>query len=79
MNNYYKNKVKWCLICAQGWVEIKKEAKSNKLILCCSECESTWQHPDDVHYVERASSSDELLVEPNDDELELWEKYIIEN
>lgn len=45
MNNNYKNKVKWCVICDQGWVEILKEAKLNKLILCCSECESTWEHP----------------------------------
>lgn len=76
--NYYKNKVKWCVFCDQGWVEILKEAKSNKLILCCSECESTWEHPNYVHNAEKASSKDELLIVPDDDEIIHWERYIIE-
>jgi hypothetical protein len=79
MNNYFKYKVKWCVICNQGWVEILKEVKNNKLILCCSECESIWENPNDVNNAEKASSTNELLVEPDDDEVRQWEKYIVEN
>ncbi|HWL23701.1 MAG TPA: hypothetical protein VNR38_08120 [Ureibacillus sp.] len=79
VNNYYKNKVKWCVICGQGWVEIKKEAVSKKIILCCSECESVWENPKDVNYPDKATSTDELLIEPNDNEIGNWAEFIIEN
>ena len=79
VNNYYKNKVKWCVICNQGWLEIQKEAVSNKLILCCSECESVWENPNDIKNPDKATSTDELLIEPNDNEIGHWAEYIIEN
>ncbi|MFF2754430.1 hypothetical protein ACFVR1_11880 [Psychrobacillus sp. NPDC058041] len=79
INNYYKNKVRWCVICNQGWVEIQKEAVSNKLILCCCECESVWENLNDVNNPDKATSTDELLIEPNDNEIGHWAKYIIEN
>lgn len=41
----YENKVKWCPICNQGWVEIVKDISTETLFCCCSECESEWNTP----------------------------------
>jgi hypothetical protein len=46
--NYYKNKVAWCPICNQGWVEIYKDKIIGELLVLCNECESMWKHPDEV-------------------------------
>ena len=52
------NKVKWCPICNQGWVEIVKEIETNKLFCYCWECESEW---DDPARIEK-NTSDNLLI-----------------
>ena len=44
----YQYKVSWCYVCNQGWIEIVKEEKTNKLFFFCSECESEWENIDDV-------------------------------
>lgn len=43
-----ENKVKWCPVCEQGWVKIVKEINTDKLYLCCSECEAEWSDPDKI-------------------------------
>ncbi|UPM54803.1 hypothetical protein [Gottfriedia acidiceleris] len=47
--NYYKNKVAWCPICDQGWVEIVKDVVTNDLFVYCNECESEWNQPSEVN------------------------------
>ena len=40
--------IAWCPLCDQGWVKIVKEISSNKLHLCCSECETQWLNPSEI-------------------------------
>ncbi|PGM54189.1 hypothetical protein [Bacillus sp. AFS053548] len=81
---YYKNKVDWCPICDQGWVEILKDKKLKSLFVCCDECESRWEHPNMIKNKNLATSifdTDIEIEEPSDEEIITigWEKYIINN
>lgn len=44
----YINKVGWCPVCAQGWVQIVKDVTTQDLFVCCSECETEWKSPNDI-------------------------------
>lgn len=44
----YDNKVAWCPICNQGWVEIVKEIDTGIFFCCCNECESEWDDPENI-------------------------------
>jgi len=39
------HQVAWYPFCDQGWVNMVKEISSNKLYLCCAECETQWIKP----------------------------------
>lgn len=79
-NNYYKNKVKWCPICDQGWVQIFKEKSTKKLVLVCDECFSEWENPE---FIARTNSlpskSNDIILDPTDEEIENkgWATYVI--
>lgn len=74
------NKVKWCPICNQGWVEIVKDVKTGQLFCCCSECESEW---DDASNIERKSANSPekygKIYDPEEEEIvkKGWDKYIL--
>lgn len=76
----YKNKVKWCPVCNQGWVEIVKNNETGEPLLCCDECYTIWNNPEQI---ERNNASglalDILTVEPTEMNIEKWgwEKYIL--
>jgi transcription elongation factor Elf1 len=79
---WYKNKVAWCPICNQGWVEIFKDKITNLLFVCCDECEALWEHPDFIKEVDLATSTFDFeyeIVEPSEEEINIrgWDKYII--
>ena len=80
MNNYYKNKVSWCPICEQGWVQIVKEKVSGQLFVWCDECDSEWYSPNDVKQKEMATRDTFMEIEdPTDSEIAAkgWETFII--
>ncbi len=82
--NYYKNKVAWCPICSQGWVQIFKDKETNEFFVCCDECESRWEHPTEVKYTNKATTifdTDIQIQDPTEDEIRVkgWERYIVEN
>jgi hypothetical protein len=76
---YYKNKVAWCPICNQGWVEIYKDKNTKDLIVCCDECESMWEHPNDIRNVDLAIGTEIEIIHPTEDEIvkEGWDKFIL--
>lgn len=78
---FYKNKVAWCPICDQGWVEIYKDKNTKNLFVCCDECESRWEHPNDIGDVIATSIFDtEIEIEePTDDDIRSigWNRYIL--
>lgn len=79
-NNYYKNKVKWCPVCDQGWVQIFKGKNTQNLVLLCDECFSEWSLPDTILSSNTISTcSNDLIIDPLDEEInELgWSKYIL--
>lgn len=78
----YKNKVAWCPICNQGWVEIVKDVETNELLLMCDECENEWDQPSEVKsFNARTEINDSRVTSPTDEEIQRvnWEKYIIKN
>ena len=78
--NEYEYKIAWCKICNQGWLEIVKEKATNRLFICCSECESEWDSPSDVNSTERSTQRKYGMIEiPDyDDILSIgWEKHIL--
>lgn len=80
--NDYKNKVSWCPMCNQGWVQIVKEIESSNLYLCCSECETEWAKPDDITDTSCLPfESFGKYISPTQDELKLvsWDQYIIKD
>ena len=76
----YENKVKWCPICNQGWVEIVKDIESEKLFCCCTECETEWKTPYNIDKKTCNSKNEFGLIEdPDFEEIEAigWDKYIL--
>jgi len=75
-------KIKWCPLCDQGWVKIVKEINTNKLYLCCNECESEWN---DVTNISEKTclpfNSYGKYKDPNFEEIQInkWDKYILPN
>ena len=43
--NFY---IAWCPFCNQGWIEIVKDPGNGKLLLLCTECDTTWDKPGDI-------------------------------
>ena len=75
----YEFKIGWCGICNQGWLEIVKDQQTQKLFICCSECESEWESPEDV--IDRTLSTQRkygMIELPVYNEIKEsgWEKYI---
>lgn len=76
----YENKVKWCPICNQGWVEIVKDTCTATLFCCCSECETEWNNPFDIE--EKTCNLENkfgMIEDPDYSEIEEigWDKYIL--
>ncbi len=81
-NNYFKNKIKWCPICDQGWVQIFKEKLSSKIVILCDECFSEWENPQAINRENsKASNSNDLIIDPTDEEIKKngWDEFIIDN
>jgi len=79
--NTYKYKVAWCKLCNQGWLEIVKERTTNRLFVCCSECESEWDSPEHIINTDASTQNKYGMIEIPDYEEILkigWEKYIVE-
>lgn len=38
-------KITWCPLCDQGWVEIVKDKQTSQLYAYCTECEAEWNDP----------------------------------
>jgi formate dehydrogenase maturation protein FdhE len=77
---WYKNKVAWCPICSQGWVEIVKDVETKELYVMCDECENEWNHPEKVEVSKaKTETNDNRVMKPTDEEIRSanWEKYII--
>lgn len=77
----YTYKVAWCKICNQGWLEVVKEKTTKRLFICCAECESEWDTPENVNNLEISTQNKYGMVEvPDYDDIVLrgWDKYIIE-
>ena len=47
-NEDYATKIGWCGFCNQGWLEIMKTTKTNKLIIACSECSTIYDSPEEA-------------------------------
>lgn len=75
----YENKVKWCPVCNQGWVEVVKDKISGELFLCCNECETEWTNPDAIANGTGTQGKFGMVEIP--DEFEIgsrgWKKYIV--
>ncbi len=79
--NDYKNKVAWCEVCDQGWVEVVKELKMGKLFLCCSECETEWI---DFKSLKNGGGFQDVFgkcIEASSSEIKEkgWDKFLIKN
>ena len=78
----YDNKVAWCPICNQGWVEIVKDIRTGTLFCCCDECETEWANPFNIEESDCLSrGSFGQVVDPDDDEIKEigWDTYILRN
>ncbi|MGE7978342.1 hypothetical protein [Psychrobacillus sp. NPDC093200] len=77
----YENKVAWCPICSQGWIEIVKDTITDELFVLCSECENEWDSPLEITVSNaREEVSENLVSEPTKEEIIQikWDKYILE-
>jgi len=75
----YEYKVAWCQICSQGWLEIVKDKTTKRLFICCSECESEWDSPEDISNREVSTQNKYGMIEsPDYDDIVTigWEKYL---
>ena len=75
-----KNKVKWCPLCDQRWVQIVKEIETQKLYLCCKECETEWIDPNNIEENTcLAFNSFGKYTLPDEKEIEeiKWCKYLV--
>ena len=71
-------KIGWCRICNQGWLEIVKDKETQKLFICCTECESEWDSPEITNDVKLSTHNKYGMIEmPTYDEIKVygWEKY----
>lgn len=41
-------KIGICKICNQGFLEVVRDVQSNKIFICCDECEAEWDDPYDA-------------------------------
>ena len=78
----YDNKVAWCSVCDQGWVQIRKDRKTKELFVVCDECESRWEHPNETikKYIATSIFDTDIEIEiPTEQEVRFkkWDKYII--
>ena len=78
----HDNKVAWCSVCDQGWVQIYKDKRTKELFAVCDECESRWEHPTHAEkkYIATSIFDTDIEIEiptPNDIYLKGWDKYII--
>ena len=82
MKGLYTNKVAWCYICNQGWIEIVKDLKTGKLFCCCSECENEWDNPECINE-KNANTTKKYgrTSDVSDEEIDSigWRKYILKD
>ncbi len=79
MTNFGTFKIMWCNVCNQGWVEIVKDNDTNKLFVCCLECETEWDCPKDaLEYVSGTHNKYGQVSEPIYEEIvnSGWQNYI---
>lgn len=79
LDNSIIYKVSWCPVCDQGWVEIVKDKNSGQLFVCCNECETEWEKPEDIHDTKLGTIGKHgMIVKPLLEEIESikWDKYI---
>ncbi|MGE7978349.1 hypothetical protein [Psychrobacillus sp. NPDC093200] len=77
---FYENKVAWCPICSQGWLEIVKDTITDELFILCSECENEWDNPVEITIsTAREEVSENIVSEPTLEEISQinWNKYIL--
>lgn len=74
----YDFKVKWCPICNQGWVQIVKEKETGNLFLCCEECESEWNNPEQILGEKATRDVYGYIEDPTMDEVKekKWDSYL---
>jgi len=75
----YNNKVKWCPVCNQGWIEIVKETETGSLYLCCTECETEWANPSDIQVENGTQAHYSSCADPTSEEIEAmnWDRFIM--
>lgn len=73
--------VGWCPFCNQGWIDIVKEADSNKLFLLCMECDTLWEKPEDIEIarplVDYHFSGVSIELELKEIEVRGWTDFLI--
>jgi hypothetical protein len=77
----YSYIIKWCPNCFQGWIEIVKIKGTEKLLLCCSECETLWKEPECIQS-NNGFQNMELQVEvPTEADIEIrgWKSFILKD
>ncbi len=73
------NRVKWCPVCNQGWVQFVRDRSKQQIYLCCDECESEWVDPGEI----RRDNGTQGLFEGSEDvdieDLEQvgWHAYLL--
>jgi formate dehydrogenase maturation protein FdhE len=77
--NAYDNKVKWCPVCDQGWVEIVKDSSKQQLYLYCNECETEWINPKEIRKDNGTQDSFQTCEKVTPDEIEKkgWNKFLM--
>lgn len=75
----YINCVKECPVCSQGWVQILRKKDSEELLLCCSECEVSWNDPNEVDWGNGKLMFGEDLVFATSEEIikKGWDKFLL--
>lgn len=78
MDNQFEYKVIWCPVCNQGWVEIVKDKETQKLFLCCSECETEWLDPSNIKNDNGTQDNFGQAVNPSIDEIKnkKWDLFM---
>lgn len=75
----FLNKVKWCPVCNQGWVQLVKN-NNDKIYLCCSECETEWEAPEKIEINNGTQGKFGDSIDMSMEEVVNigWDKYLLE-
>jgi hypothetical protein len=73
VNEPYVHKVDWHEWCNQGWIEVKKNRKINKIVFKCSECLTEYESYEDINKKANEPS------DRDDDPIALTENELLEH